>query len=252
VAHRLARTADEVIVPTPGLVADLERHGARHVHVLPGPVLDGGATAEERRAARSELGLADGTCAVVYAGAIGVANGLDLLLDAVRDLPPHADTTVLVAGDGSARASVEQRLSSESIARVRMLGPIPKDDVRRLLAAADVCLHLLRPDPLFATAQPTKMLEYFGAHRAVITTVPGLPEQLATASGGGFAPSAAALSAELERWTALAPEERLRRGDAAFEFGSARFGLDTNVDAFERLLGEVSLRGGAKRRGGAD
>ena len=131
-------------------------------------------------------------------------------------------------------------MSSERIDAVRLLGAVPKDEVRTLLAAADVCLHLLRPDPIFETAQPTKMLEYFGAHRPVITTVPGRPKELALGSGGGVAPDAAALAAELERWALLDPSERTARGDAAFAYGYERFGLRAAADNLEALLRRVS------------
>jgi glycosyltransferase involved in cell wall biosynthesis len=236
IAHRLARSAAVVIVPTPGLVADLRRHGARQVEIVPGPVLDSPPADDVRRRVRSALGLADETCVFLYAGAIGMANGLGLLVDAVAALPRAVDATVLVAGDGSARAELEQRLRDESIDRVRFLGVVPKDEVADLLSAADVCLHLLRPHDVFTGAQPTKMLEYFGAHRPVITTVPGLPEELARSSGGGFAPTVDGLASELRHWAVMSPAERQERGEQSFRFGTERFGLDASVDRLERLL----------------
>lgn len=236
VAHHLASTASTVIVPTPGLVEAVRRHGARSVEVVPGPVVDADIPEDERRAARAALGAGDSTCVFLYAGALGVANHLELLAAAVGALPPEVDALVVVAGDGSARADLEQRVSAGAIDRMRVVGAVPKDEVRTLLAAADVCLHLLRPDPVFATAQPTKMLEYFGAHRPVITTVPGLPRELALESGGGFASDPAALATELERWVRLDPAERRSRGEQAYAFGSGRFGIAAAVDRFESLL----------------
>jgi glycosyltransferase involved in cell wall biosynthesis len=236
VAHRLASSAAAVIVPTPGLVDDVQRHGARRVEIVPGPVLDSPPDDETRRRVRATLKIAESTCVFLYAGAIGMANGLDLLLDAVSELPPEIDAAVLIAGDGSAREALERRLGEESIERIRMLGVVPKDDVRELLSAADVCLHLLRPHAVFTGAQPTKMLEYLGAHRPVITTVPGLPEELAVSSGGAFASSAEALTAELRRWTGMTPEERRTRGEQSFRYGSERFGLKPSADTLEQLL----------------
>jgi glycosyltransferase involved in cell wall biosynthesis len=236
IAHRLASTASAVIVPTPGLEPEARRHGARAVEVVPGPVVDARIDDAERADARRALDVDDDRCVFVYAGAVGVANGLDVLLDAVRAVPDDVRFSVLVAGDGSAREPLERRVASERIERVRVLGAVPKDEVRTLLAAADVCLHLLRADPVFQTAQPTKMLEYFGAHRPVITTVPGRPRELALESGGGFAPDAPSLAAEIERWARLDAGERRRLGDAAFAYGDARFGLAAAADGLEALL----------------
>jgi len=239
VARSLAGSAARVVVPTPGLVEHVRAHGAVGVDVVPGPVVDTAPTAEERSATRAELGLDDGTCMFLYAGAVGVANGLDLLLDAVEAIDPAVALRVVIAGDGSARAELERRVADDATGRVQFLGPRPKDELRGLLAASDVCLHLLRPDPVFATAQPTKMLEYFGAHRPVITTVPGRPQELALGSSGAFAGDVPALAAELAGWASMPREERRRRGEEAFAFGDANFGVEPAVDHFESILRRV-------------
>jgi glycosyltransferase involved in cell wall biosynthesis len=235
-ARRLTAAAAGVIVPTPGLVDGVRAHGAAGVEVVPGPVIDAASTDEERRAARARLGVDDGSCVFLYAGAVGIANGLEVLRDAVEAADRRLPIRVVIAGDGSARVELERRLAAGAAGRVQFLGPRPKDEVRALLAAADVCLHLLRPNPVFETAQPTKMLEYFGAHRPVITTVPGLPAELALASSGAFAGDAATLARELERWAAMSGEERRSRGEDAFTFGDGRFGVAAEVDHFEAIL----------------
>jgi glycosyltransferase involved in cell wall biosynthesis len=239
-AHHHATSADAVIVPTPGLVDLVARHGAAHVDVVPGSVLDAQVADDRRRRVRAELGVEDDTCLFVYVGALGVANGLDLLLDAVRLLPEQARARFLVVGDGSARAALEARIETERIERLRLLDAVPRDRVADLLAAADVCLHLLRPDPVFASALPTKVLEYFGAHRPFITTVPGLPSELAVESGGGVATTAGALADELSRWTAMPPGTRRERGEESFRYGSKRFGLEATVDHLEQVLRRVA------------
>ena len=125
---------------------------------------------------------------------------------------------------------------------------MPKQQARELLAAADVGLHLLRPDPVFASALPTKVLEYLGAHRAFITTVPGLPERIALESGGGFAPDAAGLAEEIGRWAGMTPDERAAHGEQAFAYGEQHYGLEATVDRLEELLMRTIARADKKRR----
>jgi glycosyltransferase involved in cell wall biosynthesis len=55
-----------------------------------------------------------------------------------------------------------------------------------LLAASDICLVLLRDEPVFRTAVPTKMLEYLASGRPVISTVQGDAADLLERSGGGM------------------------------------------------------------------
>jgi colanic acid biosynthesis glycosyl transferase WcaI len=236
VAHRHARGADAVIVPTPGLVERVLAHGAERVDVVPGSVFDTPADPEVRARVRGVLGVGDGACLFAYVGAVGAANGIDLLLDAVALLPAEAPAAFVVAGDGSDRERLEKRVRAEGLDRVRLLGAVPKAEVAGVLAAADVGLHLLRRDPVFETALPSKVLEYMGAHLPFVTTVPGLPERLARESGGGFAPAPGELAAELERWAQLAPAEREERGERALRYGLERFGLQANADKLEAVL----------------
>ena len=236
VARRYARRAAAAIVPTPGLAEPVRSHGADVVAVVPGPVLDSARPVEVRRRMRSALGVADDACLFVYVGALGVANGLQTLVDAAAQAADHGRMAFLVLGDGSDRRRLEQEVAHRRIEAIRILPPVPKDEIPDILAASDVCLHLLRPDPLFAGALPAKTLEYLGAHRPFITTVPGVPERLALSSAGGFAPSAEALARELRRWSAMSADERRRRGDEAFRYGMENFSLRANVDRLEELL----------------
>jgi len=143
---------------------------------------------------------------------------------------------IVLAGDGSGREQLSARLRQRPIAGVTMLGPVPKAEVFDILAGADVGLHILKPAPLFEGALPTKALEYLGAHLPFITTVPGLPQSVALASGGGFADGAEQLAAELARWTTVTSDERRARGEQAFAYGQANFGLAASVDRLEALL----------------
>lgn len=236
-AEGTTRRASAVIVPTPGLVDLVRGHGARSVEVITGPVVDGRRPPETRREVRRRLGLPEGHCAFVYLGAIGVANGIDTLLDAAALLPPELPASLLVIGDGSGRRAIETRLATEDAhRRVRVLGPAPRHEVLDLLAASDVCLHLLRPDPVFASALPSKVLDYFSAHRPFITTAQGLPAELATESGGEFAADARELADAIVGWTQRSPDERARAGERSYAFGAARFGLEETVDRLERVL----------------
>jgi hypothetical protein len=240
IAHRLASSAQAVIVPTPGLIEVLQRHGARKVDVISGAVVDAALSPEQRHSARAKLGVADDECLFLYLGALGAANGVDTLFDAVRALPAGAPARFLLVGDGSARVALAERIREQGIETVSIVPAVPKDEVKDFLAASDVCLHLLRADPVFSSALPTKVLEYCGAHRPFITTVAGLPEQLALEAGGGFAPGAEELTDELERWIAMSAAERRARGEQCFEVGSRRFGLEAAVSALEAVLRSVA------------
>lgn len=238
-SHALTTRAALVIVPTPGLLPLVRAHGARTVVTVTGTVAERRADRDRRARARERLGVARDECVFLYLGAMGVANGLDLLLEAERRLAPDVRLRLVLAGDGSARRSLERTVDEGRRDRVTLLPATSSDDADDLLAAADVGLHLLRPDPVFASALPTKVLEYLGARLPFITTVPGLPAEVAQASGGSTATTASDLAAELARWAALPPERRRARGERALAYGLERFGLEAGVDRLDALLTET-------------
>lgn len=243
-ARRYTSRADAVIVPTPGLADPVKRHGAETVHVIPGAVRDIARRDGVRDRVRAQLGVRDGACLFVYVGAFGVANGLQILVDAADAVAgAEPGMSFLLIGDGSDRRRLEEEVGRRRIPGMHVRGAIAKEDVPDVLAAADVCLHVLRPHPVFEAALPSKVLEYLGAHRPFITTVPGVPERIATESGGGFAPSLQTLVAELRRWAAMPAEERLRRGEHAFERGMRDFGMAATVDRLEAVLMGVMPEG---------
>lgn len=240
-ARAYARDAAAAIVPTPGLVDLVRGHGARDVTLVTGAIEDHPADPATRRDIRARLGIPDDACVFAYVGAHGMVNGLDVLLDAAQHVAGSGresghEVHVVMAGAGSAAAVIDARLAERPIDGVHRLGPVPKDEARALLAAADVGLHLLRPDPVFESALPTKVLEYLGCHLPFITTVPGLPAQVAEATGGDLARDAAALADAMHRWAAMSPDERRARGEQAFAWGQASYGLAASADALEAVL----------------
>lgn len=241
VARAYARDAAAAIVPTPGLVELVRGHGAREITLVTGAIEDHPPDQDARARIRAELGIPSDACVFAYVGAHGVVNGLDVLLDAAERIAADAaqlptPVHVIMAGAGSASGALDERLARAPIAGVHKLGPVPKQEARELLAAADVGLHLLRPDPVFASALPTKVLEYLGCHLPFVTTVPGLPTEVARSTGGDLAPDAEALADAMRRWSSLTPEERRERGDQAFAWGDSTYGLAASADALEQVL----------------
>jgi glycosyltransferase involved in cell wall biosynthesis len=95
----------------------------RRIALAPNAI-DASIFARPQRAARNER------CTFVYAGRLDPEKGLDVLLEAVRDVPG----TLLVAGAGPE----ERRLRALATEQVRFLGPLGRDELAAVYAQADV------------------------------------------------------------------------------------------------------------------
>jgi glycosyltransferase involved in cell wall biosynthesis len=87
---------------------------------------------EARRLLGDELGPI-----FLYAGLLGLAQGLDQILDTMKMLPDEVPGRVVLIGEGPLREHLEARVAKENITRVRMLPSQPRDRIPALLAAAD-------------------------------------------------------------------------------------------------------------------
>jgi len=106
--------------------------------------------------ARSILG-ANGRITFIYAGVMGVAQGLDRILDVAANVRELSDIQFVLVGDGAERQSLIRRVEVEKLDNVKILGPQPKEKIPSLLAAADGVFNVLK----FAIpgAVPSKIYE---------------------------------------------------------------------------------------------
>lgn len=122
---------------------------------------------------------------VVYAGAHGPANGLDLLLDAAAELPEH---TFLLIGEGIDKQRLVDRARSEGLTNVQFLGMLPKRELAGILGGADIGVHVLNDAAVFRLGlSPNKLYDYLAAGLPVVTNCLGEPNDVVTAADAGIA-----------------------------------------------------------------
>jgi len=94
-----------------------------------------------------------------YVGTIGMACGLDTVLDAAQSLKAGGDDDVvfLLVGDGAVKDELESKAKSLDLKNVIFTGRQPKDQMPDYLSLMDVSLVCLRKSPLFTTVMPSKL-----------------------------------------------------------------------------------------------
>ena len=74
-----------------------------------------------------------------YAGAMGMGDGLDLLIDAANKLKTHTNIQFVLVGKGSEKERLKKRIVDLKLENISILDAIPKKEVQSLLAFFDVC-----------------------------------------------------------------------------------------------------------------
>jgi glycosyltransferase involved in cell wall biosynthesis len=184
----LYRRADRVMVNSPGFIDHVTQRGARWVELVPNgadPAMfdpDGdGCTFRQQHAL-------DGKFVVLYAGAHGISNDLDVVLEAANRLRNQTTVQFVLVGDGKEKNTLQARAAEMQLDNVLFLPPVPKNGMPQVLAAADACLAVLKPLDLYRTTYPNKVFDYMAAGRPVVLAIDGVIRTVVeTAQAGIFA-----------------------------------------------------------------
>ena len=105
-----------------------------------------------------------------YAGTHGLANALDVLLDASRLLMGQVE--LVLVGTGPERDRLMRRVAAENLSNVTMLPSVPKAAMPALLDAMDIAFIGLLPEPLFRFGiSPNKLFDYMMAGKPIIQAI---------------------------------------------------------------------------------
>ena len=88
-------------------------------------------------------GLAD-KFTVLYAGNVGLSQGLEVILDAAEQLKDHQDIVFTIVGEGSCREDLIADANRRGLQNVKLLPFQPESDVPLVYAACDIALIPLR------------------------------------------------------------------------------------------------------------
>ena len=184
----LYRHADLLIVNSPAYVDwVIERGAAPHkVILIPNGVDVGTFDGADGLRARNAMEIRD-EFVVMYAGAHGLANNLNFMIDTAVRLRDHQNIIFVLVGDGRDKARIERRVDVEGLTNVRLISAVSKSEVPDYLAAADLCFAALEPVPLFDMTYPNKVFDYMAAGRPTILAIDGvIRDVIEKASGGTF------------------------------------------------------------------
>jgi colanic acid biosynthesis glycosyl transferase WcaI len=120
-----------------------------------------------RRNSFSALHGLDERFVVLYAGNLGLTQGLETVLEAAASLAARPEVRFLLVGDGARRAWLESEAAVRGLANVTLLPYQPRSTVPEMYAASDVCLVPLKGGTARDTF-PSKIYTIMAAGRPAI------------------------------------------------------------------------------------
>jgi len=134
---------------------------------------------------REEYGLGN-KFVVMYAGVIGLAQGLDVVIEAAGRLRDNPEILFVLIGDGAEKAKLMEKVETERLSNVLFIPFQPVKEIPKFLSAADVLLAHLAPAPHRLGTIPAKVLSYMSMGKPLIVAAKGETADLVKNSGSGL------------------------------------------------------------------
>ena len=182
----LYRRADRVMVNSPGFLEPVTSRGAKRVELIPNgadpSMFDPNNDGMEFRRSNQLMD----KFVVLYAGAHGMSNDLEVVLDAAALLVDRNEIQLVLLGDGKEKPALMTRAQKMDLKNVTFLPSVPKTEMVSALAGADACLAILKPLEEYKTTYPNKVFDYMAAGRPVVLAIDGVIREVVEAAGCGI------------------------------------------------------------------
>ena len=192
----------------------------------------------------------DGKFVVSYIGTVGMACGLEVVLEAAEKFSrvervgggANDDVVFVIVGDGAHRAQLEEEAKRRGLTNVVFTGRQPKSSMPDWIASSDASLVHLKASGLFTTVMPSKIFESAGCKRPIIMGVDGYAKKLVLDAEAGLdmKPESAESLIECTNKLAADPELCKRLGENAYLNIAMVHNRDKQAEDYIQVLQEIT------------
>ncbi|MDP1871626.1 MAG: glycosyltransferase family 4 protein [Gallionella sp.] len=183
---------------------------------------------------------------VMFAGNIGVAQAVGVIVEAATLLREYANINFVVLGDGNSREWMLNEVKLRGLTNLHLPGRFPVETMPGFMQQASALLVTLADQPIFAATVPNKVQAYLAAGRPIIACLNGEGARLVVEAGAGLATPAEdtrALADTILNLYQSPPELLEQMGRRGRNYYQQHFNHDRLVDQLIGHLQAVSQSG---------
>lgn len=180
---------------------------------------------------------------VLYAGNVGLTQGLEILVSVAKTFAGEEHIQFLVVGDGAGKVRLERDVSGSGLTNIRLLPFQPVHRVNDMYAASDVCVAPLRRGFSYDTV-PSKIYTSMAAARAVVACAEADSETAVllreAAAGIWTTPESSTDLSQAIRELYANPDKAADLGTAGRMWIEDHYSLSAVVTAYDRMVRRVA------------
>lgn len=188
---------------------------------------------------RKKYGFKEEDFIFLYAGIIGIAQGLELLLNTAKSFLNQKNVQFVLMGSGPEKTKLRQIKEDLAVTNVHFLEPVAKSEMPQILKSVNAAIIPLRKLDLFKGAIPSKIFENLAMEIPVILGVDGEARELFVKQGNCGLYFEPENGEELKACiTQLLNDKELAKklGKNGREFVYAKFNREVIADSFYKEL----------------
>lgn len=175
----------------------------------------------------------------LYAGIIGIAQGLEVILQAAQLVKDKPELKFILLGSGPEKEKLQQLKAELNLENVIFVDGVSKKEMPEIVAASDVSVIPLKKMDLFLGAIPSKIFENLAMQKPILLGVDGEARTLFIEQGNCglyFEPENHKALAEAAIKISTDTQLRKQLGENGRKYVSEKFNRDTIANSFyERI-----------------
>ena len=183
---------------------------------------------------------------IVFAGNIGTAQAVEVIVEAASLLADYPDIRFVVIGQGSRWDWMAEQIRIRGLKNLHLPGRFSISTMPGLLPKASALLVTLADEPTFALTIPNKIQAYMAIGRPILACLNGEGARLIAEAGAGIsvpAQDAQGLAAAVLKLYGLSAQQRDAMGDSGRRYFMANFSHEMLIDSLVNHLDEMSRQG---------
>ena len=179
---------------------------------------------------------------IVFAGNMGKAQALDIILEVAKNLQNFPDIQFVFVGGGTETERLKQRSSIEGIPNAIFIPRMPMAEVGGILELSNLLLVHLKKDPLFEITVPSKTQAYMAMGKPILMAVAGDAAELVQKAQCGciaISEDAASIQQAILEIYQLPASEQQKMGINARNFYIQELSLESGVKQFVSIFEKV-------------